>query len=171
LRTANDQYRLEYTNIHHPWPGPSSVRVVIGDVILRDRKDKAVEAFTFGGSLQISNEEEYTHCTLTSPVPIIDLQDEQLETQMLANETQALIARRRVDWEHDLENFEQRISKANVGELFYAVLKSLEQRYSSFPKNESLNVLPFHHFLHKQIDLVPDYLGLTNLPSQLETII
>lgn len=34
-------------------PGPDSVRVCPGRVILRDRLDKRVELFTFGGTLEV----------------------------------------------------------------------------------------------------------------------
>jgi hypothetical protein len=169
---AADQYdRIEHLEIYNPWPFRKRLQVVLGDVIMRDRKDKVVEAFTFGGTLEIEQAEVCTHCSLTSPVPIIDLRDEKLVIQMLAEETKALIARRRADFEPDNEEFEKQLQRADVKQLYFGILKSLEAKFRTLPKSEQAEAQPFLIFLHHQLANASELIDPANLPSGIEAIV
>lgn len=171
LRIVEQDEDLDYVRIYHPWPGGRQMRAVIGDIVLRDRKDKTLEAFTFGGTLAIEREEECTHCNLASPVPIIDLRDDHREARLLASEAKALIARRRVDWKHDLARFEARIAQANPEDLYYAILLRLEEEYRIYPKDERISAQEFLNFLRAQIDLARLKFKRTQLPADIEAIV
>jgi hypothetical protein len=171
VRIVDLDNRIDHVRIYHPWQGRSQFQVVIDEVILRDRKGKVVEAFTFGGILTIENAEQCTRCTLKSPVPIIDMRDSNDEAHLLAEEASALIARRQAEWEHDPEKFEARLANASVEGIYFGVLKDLQRVYKAFPDGERMVTQAFLNFLQHQIDLVAEEFGTTSLPSGLEEII
>lgn len=171
LHTTGASKRLDYSILRQPWSGPDHLQVVLGDVVMNDRRGKTVEAFTFGGDARIDNDGAATRCTLTSPVPIIDLRDKHAEVLMLAEEAKALLARRQAAWEHDPEQYEERIAKADVEELFFAILKALEQNFSTIPPEYGSEARSFLTFLRKQIEQAPEYLDLAADPKLLETLV
>lgn len=171
LRIAEQGEDIAHLRIYHPWPGGRHMRAVIGDVVLRDRKDKTVEAFTFGGTLTIERREDCTRCSLTSPVPIIDLRDDHREAHILAAEAKALIARRRVDWEHDLERFEARLAQADPEKLYFAILMRLEAEYRIYPKDQRISAQAFLNFLRTQIDVAKQKFERAQLPADIEAIV
>lgn len=70
---ASPQNRTEHLTIHHPWSSGNRYRVCAGRIFITDRIGKKVEAFTFGGELQVFSEPQRTICALISPAPILDL--------------------------------------------------------------------------------------------------
>lgn len=44
--------------ISYGWQGPRNYRVCLGRIALHDRREKVVEAFSFGGELTITQEED-----------------------------------------------------------------------------------------------------------------
>ncbi len=171
LRIVEQNEEVEHMRIYHPWPGRPRLHVVLGDVVIRDRKEKTVEAFTFGGTLDIERSEGCTRCSLTSAVPIIDLRDNHIEAHFLAAEAKGLIARRRMDWEHDPERFEARIANADAERLYFAILLRLEEEYRIYPKDNRLNAQEFLKFLHKQIDEAKKKFSPGQLPADIEAIV
>jgi hypothetical protein len=169
---VTDQYnKIEHLQIYHPWPFRKRLQVILGDVVMRDRKDKVVGAFTFGGTLEIEQAEDCTQCRLKSPVPIIDLRDEKLEVQMLAEETKALVARRRADYEPDVEDFDNKLLSADVTELYFGILKSLAEEFQSLPKSEQANAQPFLMLLHHQFENASKLIDPANIPSGIEAVV
>ena len=64
---------IEHIHIEHPWRSGKRYRVCAGRIIISDREGKCVEAFSFGGDLQILSDAEHTVCTLESTAPIFSL--------------------------------------------------------------------------------------------------
>ncbi len=121
---------VESLTVHHPWRWPTHHYCVsAGRVIWRDRLDKTVEAFTFGGSLQIEPCESYTACVLTSPAPILRLVSDADIPTMLALEVEVLLAERRAAWVDDPASIEERVAAADPLVLYYSCLKALKGKF------------------------------------------
>ena len=59
--------------ITHPGDFTKKAHICAGLVVMKDRKGKKEEAFTFGGELQVEAEEYQTICSLTSSAPILEI--------------------------------------------------------------------------------------------------
>lgn len=171
VRIVDLDNRIDHVRIYNPWRGRNHFQVIIDEVVLRDRKDKVIEAFTFGGELKIESAEQCTHCSLESPVPIIDLRGEDSRAHLLAEEAIALIARRQAEWEHEPEKFEARLARASVEGIYFGVLKDLEKKYREFPDEERVASQDFLTFLQHQMDRTADMFDSIGLPSSLEEIV
>jgi hypothetical protein len=171
VRIVDLDKRIDHVRIYHPWRGRERFQIVIDEVVLRDRKDKVVEAFTFGGQLSIQSDDQCTHCSLESPVPIIDLRDDNNTASLLAEEAIALIARRQAEWEYEPEKFEARLANASIEGIYFGVLKDLEKKYREFPEEERVASQDFLAFLQHQMDRTADMFDSIGLPSSLEEIV
>ncbi len=85
--------------VRHPFSGAPAYRVGIGRVTLNDRKGKRVEAFTFGGELQIQPAAAATICIFQSPVPIFALRASNAAAAKFVTEVEVVLARLRADWD------------------------------------------------------------------------
>ena len=86
-------YHVEHITIHHPWRDGYRRNVLPGRLIIRDRRNKEVEAFTFGAKVQIHSNESQTICTFTSPAPILHLISTRSAATYFANEAEGFLAR------------------------------------------------------------------------------
>ncbi|MDH4138431.1 MAG: hypothetical protein OEW09_17190, partial [Anaerolineae bacterium] len=94
LRDKYDQAKWTTLWLHSPQELPikASVHVCPGEVMLRDRTDKRVDFFVFGGSLEAVSVPGETVYSLRSPAPILWLTDDpETVPDQLASETQVLI--------------------------------------------------------------------------------
>lgn len=109
---------------------PDSDRVCPGRVILRDRFDKSVEFFTFGGSLEVISRPGEIVYSLRSPAPILELtaQSETVPDQ-LASETELLIGELQVRWRLDEEGFDRRLGEVDPLRFYLATLRSILLHY------------------------------------------
>ncbi len=105
----------------HAWPGR---------LILRDRFDKSVEFFTFGGSLEVISEPGEMVYSLHSPAPILELADRsETVSNQLAAETESLMSEVRVRWAPDEEEFDRRLAEVDPFQFYLASLQSILLRY------------------------------------------
>ena len=150
---------IELLSVCHPWLGASRHRALVGYVRLHDRKGKVVKAFTFGGDLQITSEEERTTCVLTSPAPIIELTPASLSPRptmpmMLVEEVESLIAQRRAAWnqERDPAMFDKRMMATDPFTLYLACLEALGEKFTRFAHQvEDDLTRQFTQFVHAEI--------------------
>lgn len=132
---------LELVTIwHHPESSEEHHRVCAGFVAISDRRDKRVEAFTFGGDLHVTPQADLTLCVLTSPAPIIEILPQPLThgpsvATMLVDEVEALIARRRAAWEREQgpDAFDKRLAATDPFVLYLACLQALNENYAHLP--------------------------------------
>ena len=158
--------RFEVLKIHHPWHGKANYHVISSCVILRDRVDKVVEAFTFGGMMHIVSEETCTRCTLESSAPILPLIISPTVTTILADEVRILFAKRREAWDeaHPRTAFEEQLAAIDPFILYLSCLDTLLEKFSHFPHPEPGDMLKFTRFLKTEIDamheqkLCPNYI-------------
>jgi len=103
-----------------------SRQVCTGRVILQDRRDKEVEFFTFGGSIESVSVPGETVYSLRSTAPILQLTDEgESIPNLLAAETEVLIAKQRVRWRADDEGFGMQLAQVGPLQFYVATVSSL----------------------------------------------
>ena len=121
----NETDKLEHLTIYHPWEDTETYQIGLDRIVLRDNKGRTIEAFTFGGTLQIVDEGAYTACVLTSTAPILELVEEFSITNLLAVETESTIAE--YQDRQDAEIFERWMAQADPLKLYAASIKAIEQ--------------------------------------------
>lgn len=127
--------RVVQTVITHPWRGYPQLRVCAGRIMIVDRKEKVVEAFSLGGDLQITVHDTYTSCELTSSAPIIHLQDIQDMPTDLVSEFEALLARLHARWHGDDTGFRKKLATIEPFTLFVAGLAAIKERLDQTPSH------------------------------------
>jgi hypothetical protein len=126
LYTITKQGRIESLTLSHPWHGSTRYQVCAGRVNLHDHSGENVAAYTLGGQLTLRDQGAYTHCSLTSPAPIIDLPHPGAISTLLASEIESLLAQRRAALRHQEGEFERRLATVEPLTLFVACLSTLE---------------------------------------------
>jgi len=107
-----------------------SRHVCPGQVILRDRVDKRVHFFVFGGSLEIASGPDETVYSLRSPAPTLELTEHAESTpNQLASETEALIGEQRARWGSDETGFAERLAHMDPLPFYLSSLHSILVRY------------------------------------------
>lgn len=120
---------VNHLTIHHPWTVGEKYRVAVGRIFIRDRIDKTVEAFSFGGELKIFSDQNRTICALTSPAPIFDLYTAHNLPMWLTAEAEILLAQQRALGllHHDAE-FDTHLSSLDPLLLYASCLQALQER-------------------------------------------
>jgi len=137
LHLCNATGGMRGTTLTWQSPRPASDRVCPGRVILTDRRDRRVEFFTFGGSLEMSQGPAEVIYTLRSPAPVLEIlgQEDRIPDQF-AFETEALLSREAARWGRDDRGFEQRLARIEPLQLYMAVLHLLLLRHKQFEAME-----------------------------------
>jgi hypothetical protein len=153
FRITPDNLGNSYIQVRHPWRGNRNYHVFASTVIMRDRADKVVEAFTFGGKLLILSNNEQTHCALISTAPIYPLLSWSSAEMILVEEVELLLAMRREIWDeaHKRVSFEKYLAKLNPFILYLSCLQNLQNKFSHFPSPIPEDLLRFIHFLQVEI--------------------
>jgi len=105
-----------------------------GRVILLDRKEKRVDFFTFGGSLEVASTPGERVYSLRSPAPIMEISNFEVGlADDLVFEIEAMIGEVRARWGEDEEGFAWRIAHVDPLQLYIASLHSIFMRYEQAP--------------------------------------
>lgn len=132
LRDEHEEVRRATLWIDSPTELPirGSIHVCPGRVVLRDRRDKGVSFFTFGGSLEAVSVPGETVYSLRSPAPILQV-TENLESasDQLAFGTEELMGELQVKWGLDEEGFVRRLGQVDPFLFYVAALNSILARY------------------------------------------
>lgn len=130
LRIIEDNNEIDWDNFRLKLLFQKSKHIGPGQVSLRDRMDKRVKFFTFGGFLEATSIPGETVYSVRSPAPILDLNESpESVAEQLAFETEALIAEQRARWGSNESGFSQRLARISPLELYLAVVLSILQRY------------------------------------------
>ena len=153
FRVTPDNLGNSYIKVRHPWKGKKKHHVFSSIVILRDRVDKVVESFTFGGELLIASNHERTRCSLISTAPILPLLSWSSVEMILAEEVEILLAIRREIWdeEHKRTSFDKHLSEGDPFILYLSCLQNLQKKFNHFPSPVPEELLRFRHFLQVEI--------------------
>lgn len=116
-------------SIGHPWTLAKRYRVCAGRIICCDRKSKQVEAFSFGGDLQILSDADHTVCALQSSAPIFPLFAAHNLPMWITAEVEILLARQKAHWDpqHPYE-FEAHLTTVDPFLLYASCLQALNDR-------------------------------------------
>ncbi len=157
---ASDKSTVDTLSVHHPFARPGEYRVVPGRIRLRDRKDKAVSFFSFGGELNIQTSATRTYCTLVSPAPIIGLHASGSFTETLAFEVETLLARQRAAACRHRGAFEERLVRVDPLMLYIACLMELDRRAECLPCETDESLHSFYSHVHaalRELQDMPEY--------------
>lgn len=164
----SDFWRYEVLKVRHPWHRSMNFHVIPGFVIMKDRLDKNMEAFTFGGDLRIKTKNDCTICSLKSRVPILPLDIRSSVSTLFADEVETLLAERRETWdeEHPRTAFEDHLAEIDPFTLYMSCLDALQDKFSHFPHPNPGNILKFRHFIETEIQALHEKrLWPIHLPS------
>jgi len=144
---------FEVLKVRHPWQRGKKYQVIPGVVILKDRVDKTMEAFTFGGDLSIETQNDCTMCSLKSSALILRLDIRPSVSALLADEIEIILAERREAWdeEHPRTDFEEHLAEIDPFTLYMSCLDTLQAKFSQFPHPDPENILKFKYFLRTEI--------------------
>jgi hypothetical protein len=132
--TVNAGGALTNATITHPWSGRDRLPTAVGDIIIRDRRQKRVEAFTFGGEVTLHVFPDRTYCRFTSPAPFFARSagaGRGDPGSVIVEEIEALLARRRAAWRGDDAGFSRRLAAIEPTVLYAATLKSLDAHFTA----------------------------------------
>lgn len=153
---------IDLAKITHPWYGSNQAQVVAGRVIISDRLEEKVEAFCFGGSIQIIEQATMTTCIITSPAPIFDLNPYNRHQCDLIDEVETIFALRRGFWSAAPDEFEKRLCQIEPLKLYLLILKEIERRFDQLPYqtannriHELLNCIQHHQNILQKNHLAP----------------
>jgi hypothetical protein len=122
-------------------------RVCPGRVVLRDRVDKQINFFTFGGSLELLSEPGARVYWLHSPAPLLELTPGSPGmVYQLAAEVELMLAVFRARWQADQSEFSRRLCRLEPLQFYQASLASLLLRYKRAPTLEQ-GYLQLHHLI------------------------
>lgn len=130
---VNDPLKgIQRLTLYHP-VDVTDYQVCLGRIILVNFVNKAIEGFSFGGSLQIQNYSDRSLCQLTSNAPIFDLGQFAEDEMELVCQYEAELARLRATWQSEDLEFEQRLAAFDPKTLFLALTVSVQQRMHQLP--------------------------------------
>ena len=129
---------IQQVTISHPWHGKHQLRLASGYIVVRDRKEKVVEAYTAGGQIDISVSSACTCCQITSPAPLYRLESEsgagpESAAAAVVDKIEALLAVRRARWGANDLGFEQRLTSIEPSDLYAAGLHSIQTQLDQVP--------------------------------------
>jgi hypothetical protein len=143
LRLRDAKGVVKWRTLDWLTPLKASAHACPGRLILRDRFDKSVEFFTFGGSLEVTSGPGEMVYSLHSPAPIFELTDRsETVPDQLAAETESLMGEiEAARWALDEEGFNQRLAEVDPFQFYLASLQSILLHYEhsqgleqAFPK-------------------------------------
>ena len=131
---AGDIKELQVVHPWEDWMGIHRAKVVAGRFQLCEKDEDAHYGFSLGGEVAIQNLEKATLCTLTSSAPIFNLSDDPDSLGVvIANEIEALLAKREAAWGENASGYTNRLSDADPLTLFMVIIHTLEQEIQSLP--------------------------------------
>lgn len=108
--------------------GPEPTKVCAGRIVLIDRLDKRVQFLTLGGCLGLTRQDDGLLCRFSSPAPMVELALTRDAPELLAEEIEDILARRRAFWEGRRGEFERRLAAARPETLYQAILAALAEQ-------------------------------------------
>jgi len=154
-RVVSSQPVVETLVIRHPWTELYHYQIPVGLISLNDRRDKKIEAFSFGAELQIESNPEATGCVFESSAPILALVDPNSLATRLTAEVEALLGQQRAKWngQRSDADFDEYLAGVDPFTLYVACLVSVAQRLGTLhPLDNRLHeILHFTDHEHKTL--------------------
>lgn len=121
---------IEHMTIHHPSRDGHQYKILPSRIIIRDRKKKEVEVFSFGADLHVSSEKERTICIFTSPVPMLHLMFPESAATHFANEVEGLLAQYKA---HLGRDYEVHLARIEPTVLYATCLDAIQEKLTQLP--------------------------------------
>lgn len=135
LISVSDGDKTRQVQIVHPaLPARQSLAVVFGRFYLLAYDGDVVEGMSLGGTLTVEAHETYTHCHLTSPAPIFDIEESGGLVATLEAEIEVELARLRVEWQASDAAFDRQLASIDSLTLFRACLGLLDDYLHNHPQ-------------------------------------
>ncbi len=134
---------IEHLKIFHPWTYQTFYRVAPGILIIEDRKGKKVEAYSFGGNLQIESDDATTKCIIESAAPILEIIETNPVVKVLVEEVEIIFAKRRAIWAHDTEGYEARLADIPPELLYSSCLVELRAKFEGSHISDGTGIYEF----------------------------
>jgi hypothetical protein len=150
LRVVSEFGGIEYLYINHPWAGDEHYRACVSHVLLRDRKNKTINSYTYGGNLQIEVNKDQTTCILVSPAPIFRIKDIISTPSLTAQETDILLAKIATESRSKQVVFEDNLSMIDPLILYGASLVSIDEKFNDYSHKEYSHILNFIQFIRRE---------------------
>jgi hypothetical protein len=132
---VDSKHQVNRQTISHPYQGHKQFKVSVGRISLRDRKDKVIEAFSFGSNLRLNVHNTHTNGVFTSTAPIYRLRDSfQDPSSLVVSEIEALLARAEADWGQRREDLRGKLADIDPFSLFVAGLLAVRNRLGRLPR-------------------------------------
>lgn len=127
LFTVVEEDYTDQIEIGHPFSQASQrYRVGFGRYYLLAHNGDLVEGLCLGGELHVEQHPNYTHCHLSSPAPLFDIEEDGGLVADLDVEIEAELARLRAEWPHGDDAFDRRLASLDPMTLLAASLNLLE---------------------------------------------
>ena len=151
--------------VQHPWHDRSDWHIAPGAIDIIDRKQKVVEAFSFGGTLHVENGAQSTTCTLQSPAPLFEV-NTAIHTgavdavSIFVEEVEMLFARARAGWHGNDAGFMRTLATLDPELLYASCRQAVRAHLKAQP--EHLRLTRYRGTLHllrlmEVEDPVPSY--------------
>jgi len=150
---------IKELQVVHPWisfEGEQVIQVCPGRFKLSEYDEDVHYGFSWGGQLTVTNENELTHCALTSSAPILNLEvGPQTPGSMIANESEILLAERQAACGLDENGFSERLAGVEPLALFVSMLASIDQQHKEIPSAaRGSDYLFLEHNLHAMMKIL-----------------
>lgn len=135
LFPVNNGEKTTQLEIVHPFPpAPQRYQSVLGRFYLLAHNGDMVEGVSLGGVLEVETYPDYTHCLLTSPACIFDIEESGGLVATLETEIEAELARLRAEWQGSDAAFDCRLASLDPLILFAASLDMLNDYLHNHPQ-------------------------------------
>lgn len=108
-----------------------------GFISLLDGAGRQQQFFTFGGSIEVAQQDGETIYLLRSPAPILLIGNPVIEveetSEAFAEEFEATLAQAHAWWKLDDQGFADRLTKTNPMQLYLACINDLLEKYTGNP--------------------------------------
>ena len=152
-------------------PSPELKRVCPGPITLHDRKEKRVDFFTFGGTLNVIFGSGEVVCSFRSPAPIIRVAAPPEDgPSRMAVEAEALIGEIHARWGVEDEEYLRRLAEVDPFQLYLAAVNSMLARFEAHPTLQEGDP-ELHLLLHAEKDWLTETGQWPEDPPTLESLL
>ena len=139
--------------VEHPWLGEGRItrrHVCAGRFRFYENDGDEHQGYSLGGNLEISQDEEWVSCRLTSSAPIYNLQEEPSSSvRWLVDEMEGVLARRRAFYEENENIFVDRLQAVDPFILYLAIIAILKQEIQALsPAARSIYQVQYDYIKH-----------------------
>ena len=150
--------------VENPWFSEGNItprHVCAGHFRFYENDGDEHQGYTFGGDLEISQDEKWVSCRLTSSAPIYNLQEDPSSlNHWLVDEVEGVLARRRASYGENESIFFDHLDAVDPFDLFIATIAFVKQDIQALsPAARSIYEVQYDHLSHiiHNLDIVGEW--------------